>query len=35
VCQSIAGTNHFTVLHEFAAPDSALHRAALDLLDLS
>jgi arylformamidase len=34
VCESVAGTNHFTVLHEFAVPDSGLHRAALELLDL-
>jgi len=28
------GTNHFTVLHELATPDSAVHRSALDLLGL-
>jgi arylformamidase len=32
VCERVAGTNHFTVLHELAAPGSALHRSALDLL---
>ena len=34
VCAAAPGTNHFTVLHELATPDSAVHRSALDLLGL-
>jgi hypothetical protein len=30
----VEGTNHFTVLHELAAPDSRVHMSALDLLGL-
>jgi arylformamidase len=34
VCASVPGTNHFSVLHELATPDSAVHRSALALLGL-
>jgi arylformamidase len=34
VCASAPGTNHFTVLHELATPDSPVHQSALELLDL-
>jgi arylformamidase len=34
VCETVEGTNHFTVLHELAAPDSRVHMSALDLLGL-
>ena len=34
VCAAAPGTNHFTVLHELATPDSAVHQSALDLLGL-
>ena len=33
VCEAIAGTNHFTVLHELVDARSGLHRRALELLD--
>jgi arylformamidase len=32
VCEEVAGTNHFTVLHELADPASRMHRLALQLL---
>ena len=32
VCESVAGTNHFTVLNEAVNPRSRLHQLALDLL---
>lgn len=32
VCETIAGCNHFTVLHELAMPSSRVHRLALQLL---
>ena len=31
-CESIADTNHFSVLHERADPEGRLHRLAVDLL---
>jgi arylformamidase len=34
VCETIAGCNHFTVLHELAAPTSRVHELALQLLGL-
>jgi arylformamidase len=34
VCESVPGTNHFTVLHELADPAARVHRLALDLLGL-
>jgi arylformamidase len=34
VCEEVAGTNHFTVLHELADPASRMHRLALQLLQL-
>lgn len=34
VCEEVAGTNHFTVLHELADPASRMHRLALELLQL-
>jgi arylformamidase len=34
VCESVAGTNHFDVLHALADPQSALHARALQLLGL-
>lgn len=34
VCESIAGTNHFTVLHDLADPEGRLHRLAVELLEL-
>jgi len=34
VCAAAPGANHFTVLHELATPDSAVHGSALDLLGL-
>jgi arylformamidase len=34
VCSSVPGTNHFSVLHELATPDGAVHRSALALLGL-
>jgi arylformamidase len=35
VCESIADTNHLTVLHDLADPEGRLHRLALELLDLT
>ena len=35
VCEAIPGTNHFTVLHEFADARSRLHRIALEWLGLA
>lgn len=35
VCETVAGTNHFDVLHALADPQSPLHARALQLLDLS
>ncbi len=35
VCEAIPGTNHFTVLHEFAHARSRLHRIALEWLGLA
>jgi arylformamidase len=35
VCETIADTNHLTVLHDLADPDGRLHRLALELLDLA
>jgi arylformamidase len=35
VCEAIADTDHFTVLHDLADPDGRLHRLALELLDLT
>jgi arylformamidase len=35
VCETVAGTNHFDVLHELADPGARLHRLALELLALS
>lgn len=32
VCETITGTNHFTVLHELADPQGSVHRLALGLL---
>jgi arylformamidase len=34
VCDVVPGTNHFSVLHELATPDSRVHRSALELLGL-
>jgi len=34
VCESVAGANHFDVLHALADPQSALHARALQLLGL-
>jgi len=35
VCETIADTNHLTVLHDLADPSGRLHRLALELLDLA
>jgi arylformamidase len=35
VCEEVAGTNHFTVLHELADPGSRMHRSTLQLLGLA
>jgi arylformamidase len=34
VCETIAGANHLTVLHDLADPQGRLHRLALELLGL-
>lgn len=34
VCETVPGTNHFSVLHELADPASRTHRLALELLGL-
>lgn len=34
VCETVPGTNHFTVLHELADRQAALHRSTRDLLGL-